>query len=92
MHFLQGLSDRVAEDMAGYLHQMLRKKMRLKMHEGQRYSPGYPALRDMTGNKMIANLLGATAGLGVTLTGANEFSPPGTTGAVVCFYPKAGYE
>lgn len=91
-HFLQGLSDRVAEDMAGYLHRMLRKKMRLKANEGQRYSPGYPALRNIAVNKTIADLLGATSELGVTLTEASEFLPPGTTGAVVCFYPSAGYE
>jgi 5-methyltetrahydrofolate--homocysteine methyltransferase len=91
-HFLQGLSDRVAEDMADYVHTLLRKKMSLSPKEGQRYSPGYPALRDLAVNKTIAKLLNAEQSLGIKLTDASEFDPPGTTGAVVCFYEKAGYE
>jgi 5-methyltetrahydrofolate--homocysteine methyltransferase len=31
------------------------------------------------------------ADIGVDLTGSNEFDPPGTTAAVVCFHKEAGY-
>ncbi len=89
--YLQGLSDRVAEDMAEYIHQLLRTRAGYKKeNRGQRYSPGYPALTDLKGNHIIWNALGAED-LGVTLTDANEFFPPSTTAAVICFHKDAGY-
>lgn len=91
-HLLQGLSDRVAEDVAGYLHQLMRARFGLKPNQGQRYSPGYPALREIKVNRVIADVLGAFQSLNVKLTDACEFDPPGTTGAVVCFHPQAAYE
>lgn len=91
-HLLQGLSDRVAEDMAEWTHQTLRRMVGIKEREGTRYSPGYPGLKDLAVNKLLADLLKAENELGVTLTDANEFYPTGTTGAVVCFHPKARYD
>ena len=89
--YLQGLSDRVAEDLAGYIHQLLRHGVGAKKdYRGQRYSPGYPAITDLSYNRVIWELLGAED-LGVTLTSANEFYPPSTTAAVVCFHKDAGY-
>ena len=89
--YLQGLSDRVAEDLAAYIHQLLRQRAGLKNEKyGQRYSPGYPALEDLSNNKTIYNILQA-ADLRITLTGANQFDPPSTTAAVVCFHREAGY-
>ena len=57
---------------------------------GQRYSPGYPAIVDLINNKIIWENLQAED-IGVSLTGANEFDPPSTTAAVVCFHKEAGY-
>lgn len=91
-HFLQGLSDRIAEDMAQYLHDLLRKRMGVKEHCGTRYSPGYPALEKIEMNDVLFKLLKAKEHLEIRLTEAFEFDPPGTTGAVVCFHPEAGYE
>jgi 5-methyltetrahydrofolate--homocysteine methyltransferase len=91
-HFLQGLADRVAEDMAQYVHGRLREFMGVSAREGQRYSPGYPALKDLAVNRTITKLLNAEKTLGIRLTEADEFDPPGTTGAVACFHPDAGYE
>jgi len=88
---LQGLSDRVAEDMAEYIHQLLRMRAGYKKeNRGQRYSPGYPALTDMIGNHIIWKAL-AAEDLGVTLTDAHEFFPPSTTAAVICFHKDASY-
>lgn len=89
---LQGLSDRVAEDMAEYTHRLLRRKMGIGEKDGTRYSPGYPGLKDLGVNKIIAELLQAEKILSVTLTSAHEFSPTGTTAAVVCFHPEARYD
>lgn len=91
-HFLQGLSDRVAEDMAEHVHQLLRQKMGQGPKEGSRYSPGYPALKEIAVNRNLYELLEARENLDIRITPAGEFDPPGTTGAVVCFHPAAGYE
>lgn len=90
--FLQGLSDRIAEDMADYLHNFLKKTMGYTNGKlGTRYSPGYPAIKDLQNNLKISNLLQAELQLGVTLTSAFEFSPTGSTAAIVCFHPEASY-
>ncbi len=89
--YLQGLCDRVAEDLAEYIHHLLKKRVGLKKsRDGQRYSPGYPAIVDLINNKIIWENLKAED-IGVTLTGANEFDPPSTTAAVICFHKEASY-
>jgi 5-methyltetrahydrofolate--homocysteine methyltransferase len=89
--YLQGLSDRVAEDLAEYIHQLLRHGSGTKKdYRGQRYSPGYPAITDLSYNRLIWELLEAED-IGVTLTSANEFYPPSTTAAAVCFHKDASY-
>jgi 5-methyltetrahydrofolate--homocysteine methyltransferase len=89
--YLQGLSDRVAEDLAAYIHQLLRQRVGAKKNnQGQRYSPGYPAIRDLAYNRIIWELLGAED-IGVTMTSGNEFYPPSTTAAAICFHKDAGY-
>jgi 5-methyltetrahydrofolate--homocysteine methyltransferase len=89
--YLQGLSDRVAEDLAEYIHQLLRQRTGTKKdNRGQRYSPGYPALTNLSYNRVIWELLQAED-IGVTLTSANEFYPPSTTAAVICFHKDAAY-
>ncbi len=90
--FLQGLSDRIAEDMADYLHQTMKKMMGSTNGKmGTRYSPGYPAIKELKNNLKISNLLQVEPQLGVTLTSAFEFSPTGSTAAIVCFHPEASY-
>ncbi len=88
--YLQGLGDRIAEDFAEYVHGLLRQRTGTKDRAGERYSPGYPALEDLINNKVIYDIL-QCEDLGITLTDANEFDPPSTTAAVVCFHPDAGY-
>jgi 5-methyltetrahydrofolate--homocysteine methyltransferase len=89
--FLQGLSDRIAEDMAEHLHAQMRELMGAKSNQGQRWSPGYPGMREIHHNDTIHELLGGAELLGVSLTDAGEFSPTGTTGAVCSFHPEARY-
>ncbi len=89
--YLQGLSDRTSEDLAEYVHNLLRQRVGLaKGKVGERYSPGYPAIEGLENNKTIFELLGA-GDLGISLTDANEFFPTSTTAAVVCFHKDAGY-
>jgi 5-methyltetrahydrofolate--homocysteine methyltransferase len=89
--FLQGLSDRIAEDMAEHLHQLQRELLGLPRDQGQRWSPGYPGMRNITLNAAIHHQLDAGNLVGVKLTDANEFSPTGTTAAVVSYHRDARY-
>jgi 5-methyltetrahydrofolate--homocysteine methyltransferase len=89
--YLQGLSDRVAEDMAGYIHANMRQYMGYDPKRGTRWSPGYPAMPDTAYNRCILDTLHAPDIIGVGITDAGEFTPPGTTAAVVSFHPKARY-
>ena len=89
--FLQGLSDRVAEDMADYVHARMREWLGVDPAAGTRWSPGYPGMRDTAMNKVILEALDATALAGIAVTEAGEFSPTGTTAAVVSFHPDAKY-
>ncbi len=89
--YLQGLSDRVAEDLAEYVHNLMRLRAGQKKEKfGQRYSPGYPGITDLANNKTIWEILNADQ-IGISLTEANEFYPPSTTAAVVCFHREASY-
>lgn len=88
---LQGLSDRIAEDMAEYLHGVLRKSIGVPPDCGQRWSPGYPGMKDITQNKIIYQLLHAGELLGIKITDAGEFQPTGTTAAAVSFHTQARY-
>ncbi len=89
---LQGLSNRVAEDMATHVNGIL-TEMAIGDRDGSsmRYSPGYPAMSDIQNNRPIMEILNAEEMLGIHLTDGFEFSPTGTTAAVVCFHPQAGY-
>ncbi|HQN00342.1 MAG TPA: vitamin B12 dependent-methionine synthase activation domain-containing protein, partial [Candidatus Hydrogenedentes bacterium] len=58
---------------------------------GQRWSPGYPGLKDIMQNAVIFRALNADAALGVEITDAGEFRPTGTTAAAVSFHPEARY-
>ena len=89
--YLQGLSDRTAEDLMDYIHNLLRHRAELKKgNPGERYSPGYPALEDLANNRIIYKVLNGED-IGVSLTGSNQFSPPSATACVISFHPDASY-
>ncbi len=90
-HLLQGLADRIAEDIVSYAHSDLRQKLKLQERQGQRYSPGYPLLQDLNANRTIYKLLKAQR-MGVDLTEVHEFMPVSTTASFVCFHPEARYD
>jgi 5-methyltetrahydrofolate--homocysteine methyltransferase len=89
--YLQGFSDRLAEDMAEYMHVELRKRLSVDKRDGTRWSPGYPGMQNMDNNRLIHELLGARKILGVKITEAGEFHPTGCTAAVISFHPDARY-
>ena len=87
---VQGLSDRIAEDLSEYTQKIMEEKL-TSGKTGLRCSPGYPAMTDIFNNKVIFDLLKADTGLGIRLTEAAEFEPTGSTGAIVTFHPKASF-
>ena len=90
--FLQGLSDRIAEDMAEYVHNQLRERLGLGgTKQGTRWSPGYPAITKIAQNIDIHRLLDAQKRIGARVTEAGEFFPTGCTAAIVSFHPDARY-
>jgi 5-methyltetrahydrofolate--homocysteine methyltransferase len=89
--FLQGLSDRLAEDMAQFLHDRVRQRLGIPADVGTRWSPGYPAITNVGHNKDILRLLKADEAIGVHITEAGEFHPTGCTAALVSFHPDARY-
>jgi 5-methyltetrahydrofolate--homocysteine methyltransferase len=89
--FLQGLSDRIAEDMADHVNHKLCELLGVPAGQGTRWSPGYPGLRNILLNGEILRLLNGEKQLGVKITEAGEFSPTGSTGAIVSFHPEARY-
>ncbi len=89
--FLDGLSDRVAEDLAERLHRAMREIVGIGPEDGQRWSPGYPGMANIENNRTIFTLLDAGNQLGLRITDAGEFIPTGTTAAVVSFHPDARY-
>jgi 5-methyltetrahydrofolate--homocysteine methyltransferase len=91
-HLLQGLGDRIAEDLADFAHARLREKVGVASNTGTRYSPGYPSMREMRNNRLIMDLFQTPKTLGVTLTEADQFQPTSTTAAVACFHPAASYK
>jgi 5-methyltetrahydrofolate--homocysteine methyltransferase len=90
-YLLQGLSDRIAEDMAAFTHNVMRRKLGLTEKQGTRYSPGYPGLKNIKVNHLLFDVLEAKERLQIDITDAGVFYPTGTTAAVVCFYPEATY-
>ncbi len=89
--YLQGMSDRCAEDMADYLHNEMRKLLGLSDSQGTRWSPGYPAISNTDFNRPILDQLEGNKHIGVNLTDAGEFSPTGSTAAIVSFHPDARF-
>jgi 5-methyltetrahydrofolate--homocysteine methyltransferase len=90
--YLQGLSDRLAEDMAEYLHEELKERLGFgRGRHGTRWSPGYPAITKTTQNIVLYTLLDAGNRIGVNVTEAGEFFPTGCTAALVSFHPDARY-
>jgi 5-methyltetrahydrofolate--homocysteine methyltransferase len=91
--FLQGLSNRVAEDMASQANAKLNDWIFGDSGGSScRYSPGYPAMSDIQNNQTIVDLLDALNQLRIEITEGYEFSPTSTTAAIVCFHPDAGYK
>ncbi|MCB9495226.1 MAG: homocysteine S-methyltransferase family protein [Desulfobacteraceae bacterium] len=86
-YLLNGLANRIAEDLASDINDYLEKKA--GVNKSARFSPGYPGM-DISENIKLFRFLGAEK-LGIKVTDSGEFIPGCTTAAIVCFHPDASH-
>ena len=89
--YLHGLSVHLAEALASYIHDRIRKELDLKPGQGKRYSPGYPLWKNLADQKKIFKILDVEKRIGVTLTEAFQMVPEQSTTAMIVYDERAQY-
>jgi 5-methyltetrahydrofolate--homocysteine methyltransferase len=102
---LRILSDRMAEAVAEWLHEKVRKEhwgyaadeklttdelLKLK-YKGIRPAPGYPACPDHTEKETLFDLIGAEENIGIRLTENFAMSPPASVCGYIFSHPGSVY-
>jgi len=87
---VHGFATQMAEATAEYLHQRIRRELRLQPEQGRRYSWGYPACPDLEGHDVLFGILPAGE-IGVALTTGHQLVPEQSTAAIVMHHPEARY-
>jgi 5-methyltetrahydrofolate--homocysteine methyltransferase len=87
---VHGFATQMAEASAEWLHQRIRRELRLDDDQGRRYSWGYPACPDLGGHAVLFGIVPAQE-IGVTLTEGFQMVPEQTTAAIVLHHPEARY-
>jgi len=90
-YFSHGLAVQTAEATAEYIHQHIRRELKLKPDQGKRYSWGYPAIPELDDHAKVFQLLPAERDLGMSLTTAYQLVPEQSTAAIVVHHPQAKY-
>ncbi len=91
-YFFHGLAVQTAEATASFVHEHIRRELRLAEAQGKRYSWGYPACPELADHALVFALLPAvTHELGMTLTPAYQLVPEQSTAAIVVHHPEAKY-
>ena len=98
-----GLSVEAAEALAEYWHQLIRQELNIteedgagikdfvmQKYRGSRYSFGYPACPELSGNRLLAQLLQPER-IGVAMTEEDQMTPEQTTSAFIVHHPQAKY-
>ena len=89
--YMHGIAVEAAEALAQWMHQRIRRELRLPDEQGKRYSWGYPACPDLDDHAVIFKLLPAAEALGMELTVAFQLIPEQSTAAMVVHHPQAKY-
>ena len=89
--FSHGLAVQITETAAKYMHDFIRKELKLKPNQGKRYSWGYTVIPDLSQHELLFKLLPAKQKLGISLTSAFQFVPEYTTAALILHHPQAEY-
>jgi 5-methyltetrahydrofolate--homocysteine methyltransferase len=90
-YFTHGLAVQTAEATAEYLHQHIRRELRLAEGEGKRYSWGYPAIPELEDHRKVFDLLPVEKELGMQLSPAYQLIPEQSTAAIIVHHPQAKY-
>lgn len=90
-YFTHGLAVQTAEATADYLHNHIRRELRLKKEQGKRYSWGYPAIPDLNDHEKVFRLLPVGKELNMHLTSAFQLVPEQSTAAIILHHPQAKY-
>jgi len=80
---LHGLSVQMAEAMAEYTHNTVRKELNLKKDESQRYSPGFPLWQQLEDQVKLFKILDVEKRLDIHLTEAYQMVPEQSTTAMI---------
>jgi 5-methyltetrahydrofolate--homocysteine methyltransferase len=89
--YLHGFSVHLAEAVASYIHDRIRKELDLKEGQGKRYSPGFFIWKDITDQKKIFKLLDIENRIGVKLTSECQMVPEQSTTAIIVYDETAVY-
>ena len=89
--YMHGLAVETAEALAQWLHQRIRRELRVPDEQGKRYSWGYPACPDLDEHAVVFKLLPVADALGMELTSAFQLIPEQSTAAMVVHHPQAKY-
>jgi len=87
---VHGFATQMAEATAEYLHQRIRRELRLESEQGRRYSWGYPSCPDLDGHRTLFGIVPAQE-IGVALTEGFQLVPEQSTAAIVLHHPEARY-
>ncbi len=102
---LKAIADRLAEAMAEYMHQKLRRELWAyapdedisnedlikENYRGIRPAPGYPACPDHTEKETLFELLDVTKNTGITLTESYAMYPASSVSGLYFAHPEAEY-
>ncbi len=90
-YFVHGLAVEMAEGLAEYTNQLVKRELGLDTSRGRRYSWGYPAIPDLEDHEKLFKLLPVSATIGVELTESYQFVPEQSTAALVVHHQQASY-
>ena len=85
--YLKGLAAEIADALADYAHDFIRKEMNAD-ELGERFAPGYPAFPDLLAQRKIFSLLKPIR-IGVKLTKTCMMIPEHSTSAIISVDPRA---
>jgi 5-methyltetrahydrofolate--homocysteine methyltransferase len=88
--FTHGLGVQTAEGLAEWLHWRVRTDLGIDVHQGRRYSWGYPAVPDQSEHLKVEQLLGLES-IGMAISDGFAPIPEQSTLALIAHHPQATY-
>ncbi len=88
--FVHGLGVQTAEGLAEWLHWRVRNDLGIDVHQGRRYSWGYPSIPDQAEHTKVEKLLRLER-IGMSITDGYAPVPEQSTLAIVAHHPQAQY-